>query len=401
MKKLYPRLLRNSLFAFFLFFVFTTNAQTWTTQADVPLTLAFPVVVELRGNIHVLSGGASGGASNLHLRYSPITDSWDTLAPVPYLAQQPAGAVVDDKIHICGGGYPNTGSRLDKHYVYDPDSLQWYPAALMPVATAIHKAVGLDGKFYVMTGQPDKTLCEYYDPPTDSWHQLNPLPDQNFWYGAVVATDSTIYRFGGGAYFSPTNAAHRYDKINDQWISIPPLPLALHAPAGAVLNDSIICIGGGYAGGLSKAKVWLYNINSQTYSSSDSFPVARDYHSMVTAAGCVYSVGGDNSAVPAVSTSLLKNCAPPIVGISSAENSSIAKPYLISTDKNGIEIHFLNQHSNSKSGIQLIDITGRIVLEKENSADENIRISKAELIPGIYILLIAVGEKSFVEEIKF
>ena len=84
-------------------------------MADVPADLAFPVVVELQGNIHVLGGGGGSGASDLHLRYLPVTDTWDTLASVPYLAQQPCGAVLNGKIHFCAGGYPNTGTPLDEH----------------------------------------------------------------------------------------------------------------------------------------------------------------------------------------------------------------------------------------------------------------------------------------------
>lgn len=81
-------------------------AQSWQAMSDISEELAFPVVVELRGNILVLGGGASAGATDIHLRYTPATDSWNTLPPVPYFAQQAAGEVVNDMNHFCGGGHP-------------------------------------------------------------------------------------------------------------------------------------------------------------------------------------------------------------------------------------------------------------------------------------------------------
>src|SRR5687767_6643740 len=133
----------------FLCIILTCNfvrGQNWQNKSDIPLELAFPVVVELRGNIHVMGGGGPAGATDIHVRYSPSTDTWDTLAPAPYRAQQPGGAVVNDKIHFCGGGFPTTGQRIDLHFNYDPDSNAWYPLANLPVAVAIHKCVSLDGK---------------------------------------------------------------------------------------------------------------------------------------------------------------------------------------------------------------------------------------------------------------
>ena len=75
------------------------NAQGWEPMADLPVDLTFPVVVALNGDIHVMGGGGPTGASNVHMRYTPATDSWDYRANVPYLAQQPCGAVVNGKIH--------------------------------------------------------------------------------------------------------------------------------------------------------------------------------------------------------------------------------------------------------------------------------------------------------------
>ena len=373
-----------------------SDAQPWQTLANLPVDLAFPVVVELNGNIHVMGGGASSVASDLHLRYTPSTDTWDTLAPVPYRAQQPAGAVVNGKIHFCGGGFPNTGTPLDLHYYYDPDSAQWYQAANMPVPTAIHKAVSLDGKMYVLSGQPNRYLCEYYDPVSDSWTQLNSLPDQNFWYGAIAATGQTIYRFGGGGYLSPVNLAHRYDKLNDTWVPLPVLPEALHAPAGVTINDSLIVYSGGYLSAVTKDKVWIYNTNAQTYTLSDSLPAARNYHSMVKVDTCIYSVGGYNISFPSMGFSLIKNCASNVV-ITSVPSpvTEVQKPYSISITPSVVSI-YLDSHYNGDASVRLIDVTGRTVLS-QGTGNGSIEIRNETLSTGLYLVIIYTGEQSYVE----
>lgn len=384
---------------FFLSVHISSFVQSWQSLPDVPLDFVFPLVVELRGDIHVMGGGTNGIATDLHVRYSPATNTWDTLAPVPYRAQQPAGAVVAGKIHYCGGGFPTSGQRLNFHYYYDVDSNAWYPADTLPVAVAIHKCVELDGKLFVLSGQPDKTLCESYDPATDSWTQKNPLPDMNFWYGVIVSAAGSIYRFGGGGYISPTAAAHVYDKVNDSWTSIPSLPMALHGAAGANVGDSLIWILGGYNNGNDQDKVWIYNINSQTYSLTDSLPVARSYLSSVNAGGCIYSVGGNNNGVPQVGVSLLQNCTPNFPAVVNPILIDNTKPYSILATSSYFQLRLNVASGIQYAAVRLIDMTGKTVLSNAPvNGDHPFVINGNGLSTGMYLVLISSGSNSWVEQ---
>ena len=343
----------------FCLFLMDVLAQNWQKKADVPVDLAFPVVVSLNGNIHVLAGGGPGGASKLHLRYKPSTDRWDTLAPVPFLAQQPAGAVIGGKIHYCGGGYPNTGTRLDKHYVYDPDSAKWFMETKLPVATAIHKAIDYDNKLYVMSGQPDKTLFEYYDPANKLWVQKGALPDQNFWYGAIASNVNGIFRFGGGGFGAPTAAAHSYNKNDDKWVSIPSLPVALHAASAVALNDSLIFITGGYSAGTTYDKSYIYHIRKQLYYPTNVMPFGTNYHSLVLLNDCIYSVGGDNSSVTGAGTSHIMLCNPQYKWAVEINDSKHDKIYTISQNPGKLKLEFRPGIKTNDIIIELSDLNGR------------------------------------------
>ncbi len=387
--------MKKTTFSFGFVFAFNCAfAQIWEKKADIPVELAFPVVVELNGNIHVMGGGGPSGATNLHLRYKPATNKWDTLPPVPFLAQQPGGAVVNSKIHFCGGGYPNTGTRLNKHYYYDSDSSKWFQATNLPVATAIHKVVSFDNKLYIMSGQPDKTLCEYYDPASKSWVQKNPLPDQNFWYGAIVSNSKSIFRFGGGGVGGPTNVAHSYDKTSDSWVSLPALPVILHAPSATVLNDSLIFITGGYGLGITYDKTYIYHTLKKKYYPSDALPFGTNYHSMVTVNGCAYSVGGDNPSVTGAGISLIKICSPSYKWAISIEVPATKKSYEIIRTPEKLVFCFNKFQLLKSFELEILDFSGRRIVQISNPpSTEFIEYKASDFIAGNYLVVLKMDGK--------
>ncbi len=371
------------------------NAQPWQKMADMPAELSFPVVVELRGNIHVMGGGGSSGATDLHLRYQPALNKWDTMAPVPYKAQQPAGAVLNGNIHFFGGGFPNTGTRLDKHYYYVADSNKWFEAAKLPVATAIHKAVSLDNKLYCLTGQPNKNLCQYFDADSNKWFSLNALPDANFWYGAVLAVGSNIYRFGGGGFSAPVVSSHKYTGANDNWSAIANLPQALHAPAASNIGDSAIFITGGYNAGENLKKVWIYNVRKDIYHVSEPFETGRSYHSLVTINGCLYSVGGSNDLVENTGVSLLKYC-PPMFPLSDRADALQSRPRVIKNSE------FFRVEKDAgvqdKVSISMYNQLGQNILDRQFGAHDVIQLNASEYTESVYFVYVTVGTDSWTEK---
>ena len=373
-------------------FTIALHAQAWQSMADMPFSLAFPVVVELQGNIHVIGGGGGNGAMDVHLRYTPANNTWDNLAQVPYLAQQPCGAVVNGKIHFCGGGYPNSGTPLNDHHVYDPTTDTWTQAADLPFPTVINEAASVDGKLFVLSGQPDKQLCQSYDPATDSWTAHDPLPDMNFWYGAVLAANNTMYRFGGGGYMTPTDAAHVYDAANDNWNALPDVPATVHALAGANIDDSLICLAGGYFNFAELDNVWLYHLNTQQYEVMDPLPVPRAYHALVRAGGCLYAVGGNNANDPTVGVSLLKNCT---IGVSVPTIAATTTlPYSMVITTSTVQVQLASGTSHAL--IEVVDAAGRTVAQHE-AAHGAVTISGTHYPAGVYTIVITIEGRKYAE----
>jgi hypothetical protein len=300
--------------------------------------------------------------------------------------------VLDGKIHYCAGGYPNTGTPLDDHYVYDPSTGVWSAATDLPFPTAINEAASINGLFYVLTGQPDKQLCQSYDPSTGLWTDHFDLPDMNFWYGAVLAAGNTIYRFAGGGYLSPMASAHVYDAVNDYWDPLPAVPNSIHALAGATINDSLICLAGGYFNYNDLDNVWLYHTTTQQYEALDPLPVGRSYHSMVFAGGCVYVIGGDSDLDPNAGTSMIRNCG---IGVGVPEIGPDVPPFSTTMGDGTLEIRTNSGVPRGGSHVELTDIGGHHVRAADLSGG-SVLLNDAGMAPGIYQVHVRINGRSHV-----
>ncbi len=371
-------------------------AQSWETLANIPVNLTFPVVVSLNGNIHVMGGGGPGGATDLHLRYKPGSNTWDTMAPVPYKAQQPGGAVVKGKIHYFGGGFPNSGTRLASHYVYDPDSNLWHVAASVPIAVAIHKAASMDNKLFSLAGQPDKEAFNTYLPDSNKWVANNPLPDEDFWYGAIVTANNELYRFGGGGYLSPTNAAHKYNKTTDTWESLPDFPEANHSLAGASIGDSIF-LTGGYVNLHESNRSWVYHIKTKTYQEVTWLPIARNYLSMVSIGNCVYSVGGNKTGNTSVGVSLLRICSDKISAVDEVKKQM--NNLILTQNAGNIRIEFNEVPVSNNIRVNVFEVSGKLLLSKTYPLSDGAIVLNTESFgPSCYIIQVISDNKTYTQK---
>jgi N-acetylneuraminic acid mutarotase len=164
----------------------------------------------------------------------------------------------------------------------------------------------LGDSIYALSGQPDKLRVDVFTLDDSSWKRLSDLPDANFSYSALVVHNNTLYRFGGGGSISAVSRAHVYQRNQDKWIGITSLDDDVHAPAAAVLGDSIY-ITGGYSNSKYSNKCVVYDVNTGKYGRGPSLLTGCSYHSMVRIGDCIYSVGGHNNQDDA-STSLIRHC---------------------------------------------------------------------------------------------
>jgi N-acetylneuraminic acid mutarotase len=162
-------------------------------------------------------------------------NSWTSKAPMNEARSSLGVAVVNGKIYAIGGStqsgsMPNSipstvygfkGTMgVDTNEEYDPATDTWETKTPMPTARGWLTAGVVNGKIYLIGGEPNGTLNEVYDPATDSWITKTPAPTALSWTWASSATsavfNSKIY-FVGGEGSGKLNQI--YDVETDKWSS--------------------------------------------------------------------------------------------------------------------------------------------------------------------------------------
>src|SRR5712692_9701188 len=171
--------------------------------------------------------------------------------PTPRANQ--AAAVADDvRIFVFGG---HDGSRsLGIVEAYDPGTNTWTNVTPMPTArSGSGAATGYDGKIYLIGGSqvsPGREVfvpvVEAYDQSDDTWRTLSPLPTGLYNLAAAVAIDGRIYAMGGfDEFYRYANAVEVYDPSNDRWTAAPSMHTGREGLGGARgTDDRIYAIGG-------------------------------------------------------------------------------------------------------------------------------------------------------------
>ena len=146
---------------------------------------------------------------------------------------------MDGVLYVIGGefepsGVARQGVFQDTVWAYDPrrasatTSEAWMPRAAMPTARSGMAGGVVEGKVYVAGGRPPRGHdFAVYDPAADAWTALPDLPTQRN-HLAVEAIAGRVYvaggRFGGGVGSEMTAAFEVYDPATNAWTALPPLP---------------------------------------------------------------------------------------------------------------------------------------------------------------------------------
>ena len=171
--------------------------------------------------------------------------------PRQYLA---AATGLDGRIYAIGGSTcgDNPSCFTGDMDVYDPRTNAWSTVTPMPTGRAMLAATtGPDGRIYALGGCgdacPDNTV-EAYDPTTNSWTTLAPLGTARQELSAATGADGRIYAIGGQAAWGNTNTVEAYDPYGATWTWVPvaPMTMARYYQAAAVGPDGRIYVVGGY-----------------------------------------------------------------------------------------------------------------------------------------------------------
>ena len=185
-------------------FELDATAGRWIERASMPAETrrGASAVAVLDGGLYVF-GGLRGGAVADASVYDPATDRWRTLADVPRPADHLVAGAIDGLIYLAGGRSGGIAAHTAALDAFDPRSGEWSAHMAMPTSRGGTAGAVLDGRLYVFGGEGNRAATsgvfaevESYDPATDSWQSLPPMPVPRHGTGAAVL-GGAIYVPGG------------------------------------------------------------------------------------------------------------------------------------------------------------------------------------------------------------
>jgi N-acetylneuraminic acid mutarotase len=209
----------------------------WRELTPIPHVTSHPGVAAGNGKIYVL-GGFTGvphiGAMDIAFEYDVAADKWRALPPLSSPRASVGTAFVDGKLHaISGRGLDQV--TVKTHEVYDPATGKWSKAAPLPTARDHAGVLAVDGKIHVIGGRTAGytdlvKLHDVYDPKTDTWQSAAPLPTARsggaivYYHGLIlyVGGECRHPKAGGGGEAFTENEA--YDPKTDKWTALAPIP---------------------------------------------------------------------------------------------------------------------------------------------------------------------------------
>lgn len=206
-------------------FAYDPEANKWQRIADISSARGSVAAAVVEGRLHIFGGRISTeiakvptppgtppmsqgfGSVTTHEIYDPATGRWSSGAPEPEPARDHDGIVVlGGKVHLFGGRTRDVLDNVDRHDVYDPRTDSWSTAAPLPTPRSSGAYTVLNGKIIFAGGEcrpggkpgSKNTFDDVtaYDPSTDSWSTLKPLPQARHAFGAATV-GGTAYFIGG------------------------------------------------------------------------------------------------------------------------------------------------------------------------------------------------------------
>jgi N-acetylneuraminic acid mutarotase len=214
------------------------------------------------GRVYALGGFTeqNRNADTNSYAYDVATDRWARIAPLPRPRGAGAAVALNGRIHLIGGASDPKLERASVgwHEAYDPVSDTWstlkpLPGARDHVGSVVHgnRIHIIGGRFN--TFEYNTPLHHVYLPDRDTWEERAPMPTSRSGHGLVVYRDR-FFAMGGEAGVVErgriTEAKvfgqnESYDPRTETWQSHAPMPTPRHAVAATVIGDWIYVAGGG------------------------------------------------------------------------------------------------------------------------------------------------------------
>jgi N-acetylneuraminic acid mutarotase len=226
---------------------------TWVQGPPLPVPLHHAMMVRYHRRVWVIGGfepqgsEVSGTVSARVLYLNNSQTAWVEGPPLHHARAAGAAVVVGNEIVVVGGRTAGA-SAADVAPTEVFNGTSWHDAAGIPV-TGDHVAAASDGRYvYVVGGRKlevsaNTAAVQRFDPQTDTWTQLPPVPSPVSDCGVAIVGGKLIV-VGGESVGTVFNTVRAFDLATSTWSTLPPLPAARHGEGVAVIGNTLYAIDG-------------------------------------------------------------------------------------------------------------------------------------------------------------
>src|SRR6266550_7124839 len=235
---------------------------------------------------------------------------WSFVASMPLDLYGAASASNGTSAYFAGGySFSTDPGTVNVFNRYDPGTDTWTALAPMPTAAAMATGVYYPptNKFYVFGGadfdsNTNYNLTQIYDIATNTWSSGAPMPDvRSFSAGSYVAATGKIYILSGyntGQVTSAQPNTWAYDPVANTWTDLT-ATVAYPHPAGGfaygVINGKLYTAGGRDANNVLINDTWEFDPVAQTYTQKASMPGSQpNVRGSAVALDALFAFGGGN-----------------------------------------------------------------------------------------------------------
>lgn len=292
--------------------IFPASAQqqsgAWTKIASMPQGRDEEQAVAINGKIYLIGGAwddVKDGkrderyTDGFMTEFDPQTNAWRERSHGLEGLTHQGVAVLNGKIYMVGGfaGGHHTLPAAGV-YSYDPATDKWQTLAPLPSPMGGISLAAVGGMIHVVGGRymgEEGTLPVHlvYNPAGNSWHQAAPLTTSRD-HAGVFVVGGKIHLIGGRTGEATQNTAvHEiYDPATDKWSSAAPMPTGRSSVAFAEYHDMLVLAGGECKMGKTYDEVEAYDLRNDRWVKLPSLPGPRHGFAAAAAGDKLFLFGG-------------------------------------------------------------------------------------------------------------
>ena len=227
--------------------IYDVDSDTWSAGPPLPIAPNHAMAAAHDGIVYHLGGYLVALDQPTDRALALVDGAWVDLPPMPEPRAAGAAEFFGNKLYVVGGVSP--AGVVDDVFIFDPKTQEWSTAP-GPKTPREHETFVRRGKYMYAIGGRQLTFettmasVERFDPRTQRWKTMSPLPYPTAGEVSAVTRDGTIVVAGGEVAAGPMGNAVAFDFDRHKWKTLPPLDPA-RTGFGAVTYGNRFYVFGG------------------------------------------------------------------------------------------------------------------------------------------------------------